>query len=36
MIGADSIVLNTIFMALGVIINALIIYVFFSFITRKK
>lgn len=35
-IGIDSIVLNTILMALGVAINALIIYVFFSFVTRKK
>jgi len=35
-IGIDSIVLNTILMALGVAINALIIYVFFSFVTQKK
>ncbi len=35
-IGIDSIVLNTILMALGVAIIAFIIYVFFSFVTQKK
>ena len=34
--GLDSIALNTVFMALGVILNALLIYSFFSFVTRKN
>jgi len=35
-IGSNSIALNTVLMVLGVGINALIIFVFFSFLTRKK
>ena len=35
-LGIESMILNALFMAVGVIINALLIYVFFSFITRKK
>jgi len=34
--GIESMILNALFMAVGVIINALLIYIFFSFITRKK
>lgn len=34
--GVDSIVLSTVLMALGVAVNAAIIYTFFSFITRNK
>ncbi len=35
-IGVESIALNAVLMALGVVINAFIIYVFFSFVTRKN
>ena len=34
--GSDSVVFNTILMLIGVAINASILYVFFSFITRNK
>lgn len=34
--GTDSNILNLVVMTIGVVINASIIYVFFSFITRKK
>jgi len=34
--GTDSNLLNSVVMAFGVVINASIIYVFFSFVTRKK
>ena len=35
-IGIDSIIITTLFMVVGVMINAFLIYSFFSFITRRK
>ena len=35
-IGIDSMIIKTLFMVVGVMINAFSIYSFFSFITRRK
>lgn len=35
-IGIDSMTIKTLFMVVGVMINAFLIYSFFSFITRRK